>query len=112
MIGFSDGSTHVSRKPGQTVNILLSGNPGEMWGLLWDVELTGSSFQGEELQLGGLAVTLDFGEFSENGSGGPVGFVVPDPDYLPEGKVYFQAVSLTEEYQVLQVSNVITLDVR
>lgn len=112
MIGFSDGSTHVSRKPGQTVNVLLSGNPGEMWGLLWDVELTGSSFQGEELQLGGLAVTLDFGEFSENGSGGPVGFVVPDPDYLPEGKVYFQAVSLTEEYQVLQVSNVITLDVR
>lgn len=119
MIGFSDGYTHVSRKPGQTVNILLSGNPGEIWGLLWDVELTGSSLEGEglqlvELQLGGLAVTLDFGEFSENGSGGPVGFKIPDeyPDYLPEGKVYFQAVSLTEEYQALKVSNVIILDVR
>lgn len=114
MIGFSDGYTHISRKPGQTVNILLSGNPGEMWGLLWDVELTGSSFAGAKLQLGGFAVTLYFDVFSENGSGGPVGFKIPEeyPDYLPEGKVYFQAVSWTEGYQELQVSNVIILDVK
>ena len=113
IIDFSDGYTNVSRKPGEPpVNIFLRGNPGEKWVLLWDIHLTDSSPAGAELQLGGLAVTLDFGEFSENGSGGPVGFVVPEPDYLPEGKVYFQAVSLTEEYQVLQVSNVIILDVR
>lgn len=114
IIDFSDGYTHVSRKPGEPVNIFLRGNPGEKWVLLWDIHLTDSSLEGAELPLIKLrdGQFLGSGRFLKNGSVGPVPFVVPDPDNLPEGKVYFQAVSWTEGDPKSKVSNVIILDVR
>ena len=111
MIGFSDGSMYINRKPAEILKILLSGNPGQAWHLMWGTTLTGDRYNDVELALGEAAVVLSEGVLGEAGSDGPVDFHVPDPGDLAEGKVFFQAVSVDPGTGAITVSNVITLDV-